>query len=108
MIRVARYDEVGAPIPPRLVIPQVGPRPVYQSTIPVPWKIRVSAHGFDEFGGTLWFHQCGRKIAYFDKDEAVCKAWILARPFRYRGMVFRAYLCPWCEWYHLGHTKEER
>lgn len=82
-------------------------RPVYQSTIPIPWRLRKNDPASPAFGGDLWWAQCGKKQALFREDDAVWKAWLLAAMFRRKGQVLRAYKCPWCEWWHLGHRDRQ-
>ena len=91
------------PLTGRIVKPTLGRRPVYEATVPIPWRLRPNTKDSPEYGGMHWWNQCGRKRAHFTEEEALMKAKLLRKRRRRTGMTFEAYHCPWCEWYHLGH-----
>lgn len=93
----------------KTVLPQVGNRPDYSNGPFAPVQtpcIEINPGLWSFLGDKRWWKMCGKKIAYFDKEHAELAAWKLARSYRRRGFVFRAYHCRWCEWWHLGHTKQ--
>jgi hypothetical protein len=94
----------------RLVMPQIGPRPHYEATIPIPWRLWNERAGSPCFGDETWWHECGRKKAFFCKRTAQLRAWVLSQHsnIKRKGQSFVAYECRWCEWFHLGHQPIRR
>lgn len=45
-------------------------------------------------------HSCGRKLKYLDPADAHAAA----RRARAKGEAVRAYPCPWCCEFHIGHV----
>lgn len=89
----------------RLVKAQIGIRPRYESTVPVPWRLFPNDADAPEFGGTRWWKECGKKRSILWEQNAVALAKRLENYYHKRGHLFHAYQCPWCEWWHLGHKR---
>jgi hypothetical protein len=58
------------------------------------------------WGSQQWWNQCGQKLAHKTFDAAMrC---VSETRHRHNYPVERCtplviYVCPWCDWYHVGH-----
>lgn len=49
-------------------------------------------------------NQCRRKIYFRAQSRAELAALAMEKKHAARSLKFKAYHCPWCEGWHVGHT----
>lgn len=78
---------------------------------PVPKWSRI-AHPLDEevkYGSNRWRKECGDKIAYQNIHHAINGIEELSKKpaiHNEKGARLSIYECRWCEYLHIGHTRD--
>lgn len=58
------------------------------------------------YGGRHWWQQCGRKRAYRSLRSAMARVdRLYAKGYRHKDKKLSIYICPWCDWMHVGNRK---